>query len=114
MKSVTDLKWTLARRVVLSTIVVVLYVWKVAIPCLMILVVVHAEHLDYQAFYNFCMSVYLWMEGCRQRKSHVKLLVESFTKGAEKYSILSKIMVIGSHNVSQHVRRRDEQLIVFL
>ena len=27
------------------------------------------------------------MEGCRQRKSHVKLLPESLLKGADKYSI---------------------------
>ena len=77
----------LTHRVVLSMIVVVLYVWKVVIPCSTMLVVVHVEQLYYQAIYNFRLSVCIRMEGCRQRKSHVELLPENLAKGAKKSSI---------------------------
>ena len=87
MESITDLKWTLARRNVLGTIVAMMYVWKVVIPCSMMLVVVHAKQLYYRVIYNFHLSIYLRMEGCRQRNSCVELFLESFPKGTDKYRI---------------------------
>ena len=74
-------------RVVFSTIVAMLYVWKDFIPCSMMLVVVHVKKLYYQDIYNFCMYVYLRMEVCQQRKSHVDLFTKGFPKGGDKYSI---------------------------
>ena len=65
LKSIIDLKWNLSCRVMLSTIVTLMYVWETFIPCLMMLVVVHAKQLYYQAIHNFRVSVYLRMESCR-------------------------------------------------
>ena len=53
----------------------------------MILVVVHAKQLYYEAIHNFPFSVCLRMESCRQRKSHVELLLERLPKDADKYGI---------------------------
>ena len=90
MKSLTDLKWTLSRRTVLITIVSVMYVWNISIPCSTMLLVVHAKQLYYQVIYNFRLSICLYMEGFLQRKSCIKLLPESLTKGADKSSISVK------------------------
>ena len=83
-------EWTLTHIVVLSTIVTMLYVWETLIPCPTMLVVVHAKQLYYQAIYNFCLSVCLWMEGYRQRKSRVELLPKNLPKCADKYNIFVK------------------------
>ena len=74
----------------LRTVVVVLYLWEVVIPCLMMLVVVHAKQFHYQVIYYFSLSIFLRMEGCQQRKSRVELLLDIFPKGADKYGIYVK------------------------
>ena len=94
MKSITDIEWNLSCRTVLGMIVAMSYVGDVVIPCLTMHVVVHAKQLYYQAIYDFCLSICLRMEGCRQRKSCVELLPEGFPKGAENIVSLSKIIVI--------------------
>ena len=86
-------------------IVDVFYVWNVVIPCSTMRVVVHAERLYYQEIYNFCLPVCMWMEGYRQRNYHVNMLPDIFPKGTNKW-------LLGGHNVSTHVRRRDEKYIV--
>ena len=90
LKSITYLKWTLSHRAVLSTIVTVLYIWDTSISCLMMLVVVHVEHLYYQEIHNFCLSICLRMESCWFRESHVELLHDILPKDADKYKISVK------------------------
>ena len=53
----------------------------------MMLVVVHAKQLYYQATYNFHLSICLSMEGCRKIMSRVELLPEILPKGADKSNI---------------------------
>ena len=64
LKSITNIKWTLSCRTVMSTIVTMLYIWENFIPYLMMFVVVHAKQLYYQAIHNFSLSIYLRMENC--------------------------------------------------
>ena len=85
MKFITDLKLTLSRRVLLSMIVTMLYIWETFIPCSKILVVVVAEQLYYQAIHNLCLSFCPRMEKYQQRESCVELFPESLPKYADKY-----------------------------
>ena len=48
---------------------------------------VHMKQLYYQVIYNFHMSICLRMEYCQKIKSCFELLLESFPKGNDKYSI---------------------------
>ena len=94
LKSITYLKWTLDCRVVLRQIVAMLYAWKAIIPCSMMLVVVHANQLYYQAIYNFVYpSVWGWK--AVDKESLVLSCCQRFCqKVLKKLPSLSAIIVV--------------------
>jgi hypothetical protein len=61
---ITYFKRILVCGIALSSMVVVLYVWKSLIPCSLILAVVHTKNLHHHAIDNLGMFICMKMEHC--------------------------------------------------